>query len=656
MNVPFIILYMLISLENVKIDTIKVMLKKSYYIIAKNEWISHKGRIHMELVTQMKLVGDAYAGGFSCGLTMSGSQTMEKFSKCKDSDEESVYKNEEGIELVLKKEKDGQVTRVHTQLINGSSKKITVEMLASFGIKGIVADKIHRLQSFWSAEGKLRTESIYDLHLEPSWNRCGLRVEKFGNIGSMPVRKYFPFLALEDSKTGEVVGVQLYGASSWQIEILCKEDDTLSVFGGLPDQDFGQWSKNLLPGEYFETPQALIARGNSLYEVCDKLVKAQKPHISPIDSQMGIMFNEYCTTWGNPSYENMKKICDKIAGKGIQYLVIDSGWYGKNDNWWDSIGDWEVNEEKFPGGMKPIADYIRSKGMIPGLWFEMESLAHGSRYYEASEHLVKRNGVPLTVGGRRFWDMEDPWVVDYLSEKVIKQLKDSGFGYLKVDYNDSMGMGCDDPEGLGEGLRKKVRASQRFFEKIREEMPDIVIENCSSGGHRLEPSMMALASQASFSDAHEITSIPLIAANMHRVILPAQSQIWAVMRAKDIDERIFYSIISTFFGRMCLSGDIYDLSEHQWTLIEEGMAFYKKAANIIEKGTTILQKYCTESYNRPTGNQLVIRQWKNDYLVIVHRFEDSKEPDLEFLKGKEILAEYGKAEEDFSAKAWICRQ
>ena len=609
----------------------------------------------MELVAEMKLAGDAYAGGFSCGLTMSGSQTIEGFSKCKESDEESVYKNTEGVVLVLKKEKQGEVMRVHTELINGSSKEITAQMLASFAIKGIVADKIHRLQSFWSAEGKLRTESIYELHLEPSWNRCGLRIEKFGNVGSMPVRKYFPFLALEDSRTGEVIGIQLYGASSWQMEILCKEDDTLSVLGGLPDQDFGQWSKRLSSGESFETPEALITIGKSLYEVCDKLVKAQRPHISPVDCKMGILFNEYCTTWGNPSYENMKKICDKIAGKGIQFLVIDSGWYGKNDNWWDSIGDWEVNEEKFPGGMKPIADYIRSKGMIPGLWFEMESLAHDSKYYNASEHLIKRNGVPLTVGGRRFWDMEDPWVVDYLSKKVIKQLKDSGFGYLKVDYNDSIGMGCDDPEGLGEGLRKKVRASQKFFEKIREEIPNIVIENCSSGGHRLEPSMMELASQASFSDAHEITSIPLIAANMHRVILPAQSQIWAVMRAKDSDNRIFYSIISTFFGRMCLSGDIYDLSEHQWRLIEAGMNFYRKAADIIEKGTTLLQEYTTESYNHPVGNQLVIRQWEDTYLAIAHRFENSHAQNLDFLKGKAILAEYGEVDEDFSAKAWIYR-
>ncbi|MFR6332305.1 MAG: hypothetical protein ACLUOI_28255 [Eisenbergiella sp.] len=60
-----------------------------------------------------------------------------------------------------------------------------------------------------------------------------------------------------------------------------------------------------------------------------------------------------------------------------------------------------------------------------------------------------------------------------------------------------------------------------------------------SGGHRLELSMMELVSQASFSDAHEMLAIPLIAANMHRVIRPEQSQIWAVLHAGDSDSRIF---------------------------------------------------------------------------------------------------------------------
>lgn len=609
----------------------------------------------MRLFTEMKIAGDAYPGGFSTGLTMHGSSTMDRFS-LKSGDEElsegiTEYKSSDGIKLIVSKTADGAALRVKTTVINNSTREISLELLTSFAIANVQADKIHRLQSFWSAEGKLRTETVDDLHLEPSWAHFGVRAEKFGNTGSMPVRKYFPFLALEDASTGNFTAIELCLASTWQMEILSSSDDTLIVTGGLGDRDFGQWMKNLAPGESFESPEALIATGGSLYDVCDSLIKAQHPLISPVDDDMGIMFNEYCATWGDPSYDKMASFCEKLTGKSIKYFVIDSGWYGA-DQWWESIGDWNVNEDKFPGGMKPVADLIRSKGMIPGIWFEMEALASGSSHYNDKEHLLCKDGVPLTVGSRRFWDMEDPWVIQYLSEKVIGLLRSSGFGYVKIDYNDTVGIGCDGAESQGEALRRKVAATQKFFAKIREDIPGIVIENCSSGGHRLEPSMMNLCSQASFSDAHETPSIPLIAANMHRVIRPDQCQIWAVLRASDTKTRIEYSLIATLLGRMCLSGDISDLSDEQWNVVDEGMAFYRKCADVIKYGKTILIDQPDTKYNKLKGQQLLVREYKDTRLAIMHRFEDSVllEPDL---KDAEILAEFGSGDTDFSAKAWL---
>ena len=132
------------------------------------------------------------------------------------------------------------------------------------------------------------------------------------------VRQFFPFVAVEDSETGKFTGVQLYAPSSWQIEILVKSGDVVTIAGGIADRDFGHWTKKLMPGEEFVAPKALVATGNSLEDVCDKLVKAQNPDISPVDNEMGIVFNEYCTTWGNPTIDNLKKLADKIAGKGIQ--------------------------------------------------------------------------------------------------------------------------------------------------------------------------------------------------------------------------------------------------------------------------------------------------------------------------------------------------
>lgn len=611
----------------------------------------------MEFIAECKLMGDGYAGGFSCGMSMAGSQTAENLVKIKTSEEKNkkitLWKEERGYEVRVFEEKEDQATRVYTEFKNNSEKEVVMEMLASFALKGIKADKIHRLQSFWSAEGRLRTETIEELHLEKSWNGCARRIEKFGNVGSMPVRKYFPFLALEDCETGEFTGILMGHASSWQIEISCREVQELDVMGGIADRDFGQWMKRVLPGESFTTPDALIARGSSLADVCDKLIKAQRLNISPVDADMGIMFNEYCTSWGNPTIDSIKKLSDRLEGQGVKYLVIDSGWYGLPNDWACSVGNWEINKDRFPNGLKEAADYIRSRGMIPGLWFEMEVAGPHSRYFHETEHLLSKDGYPLTVSGRRFLDMEDPWVIEQLTRDVIGTLKECGFGYLKIDYNDTIGMGCDGADSLGDALYRKVKATQQFIRKIKEEIPDIVIENCSSGGHRLVYSMMELVSQASFSDAHETLAIPVIAANMHRVIQPAQSQIWAVLRAKDDADRLTYSLTSTFLGRMCLSGDIYDLTARQLSLVEEAVAFYRKAAQIIRSGKTTRIECSTESYNHPNGQQLVIREYEGKRLIIYHRFRDSVDLPGHILTDSRMIAKFGKADKDFTAAAYL---
>lgn len=610
----------------------------------------------MKYYIELKLRNDPHNGGFSNGLTLCGSKSTADLELVAEDENKMVYKNTRNHLLTLNTMKHDDILEVNTTFENLDNEAAILEMLSSFAITGIKADKIHRLQSFWSAEGKLRTDTTTELQLEPSWNGCAMRVEKFGNLGSMPVRKYFPFIALENSATGEFIAVQLYIPSSWQIEILCREDSTLTLVGGIADRDFGHWFKHIAPNEKFTTPKAIIAEGNSLYDVCDKLVKAQNPAISMFDLDMGIMFNEYCTTWGNPNLENIINISNKLKNRGFKYFVIDSGWYGKNESWWASIGDWDINNDKFPGGLKIATDYIKQCGMIPGLWFEFESVGMSSKHFNNTEHLLKKDGVVITVGEKRFWDMSDPWVIKYLSQTVIKTLKECGFGYLKVDYNDTIGIGCDGAESLGEGLRQRVQASQEFFRKIIREIPDIVIENCSSGGHRLEPSMMELVSQASFSDAHETTSIPIIAANLHRVIKPSQSQIWAVMHATDNDNRIYYSMINTFLGRMCLSGDIHDLSDAQWGLIEDGIKFYNAISDIIKYGKTIKYENEVKSYNKPQGEQIVIRELDTKLLVIVHRFENSHDINLDFLKNYTTVKEYGNIDVDFSAKAWFLQK
>lgn len=613
----------------------------------------------MEFYTEIRLKGDEYGGNYTNGLTLSGGSTSQSLKAVSETDDITVYETENGLQVTCFHEKCGNVTRCKTVVNNNSDSTITLELLSSFAIRGIKADTIHRATSFWSAEGKLLTQKLTDLNMECSWSKHGVRIEKFGQIGSMPVRKWFPFLALEDSESGNFFGVQLYCGSSWQIEIMHKDED-VSIQGGIADRDYGQWSKVVAPSESFETPLVVVAEGKSLEEVCDKLVKAQQPRIAEVDRDMPVVFNEYCTTWGNPTLDNISRTAERLDGSGVRYLVIDSGWYKKqgDGDWYNKTGDWIPSKDLFPNGIKEVADIIRSHGLIPGLWYEFECLGSGAKGYNMTDHLVKRDGVPVTVAGRRFWDMRDKWVRDFLDERVIKLLKDAGFGYLKVDYNENIGSGADGSDSYGEGLRECVEVSRAYFKHITEEMPELVFENCSSGGHRLEPSFMELCSQASFSDAHECTAIPLIAANLHRLIRPEQSQIWAVLRANADLHRINYLLTSSFLGRLCLSGEIFDLTDEQWQLALDGIEFYSEIKHIIKNGFTSVIRTDAVDYSDPCGYQAVLREYGDEALLIVHTFKNGANPPIEDqLIGYNIVKIFGSdLDGDFRGRAYLLKK
>lgn len=627
----------------------------------------------IKMYVECRLFGDDYDNHYVSGVSMADGTTTKNILKNIPGERDYLLAGErvsDGCDhdFTLNVRQVREAYRVSTTVQNNSGADTKIEMIANVALRHLEFTKVHRMRSFWSAEGHLVTDTKAELNLSPSWAGQGARIEKFCNLSSAPNKIYHPFICLENEETGEFLGFMLSGGYAWQIELI-ERDREFFLSGGQADYDTGRWRKNLKAGESYTTGETFIAVGHSIEEVCGKLTAAQEPSISPKDDHMAIAFNEYCVTWGNANEENLLRILETLKDKGIGLFVIDSGWYLEGGNWWDDQGNWNINKNNFPNGFKHVTAKAREYGMIPGLWYEIEVVGNHVAAYNETDHLLKRDGVPITVGGCRFWDMTDPWVIDYLTEKVIYALRDNDFGYIKIDYNSQIPVGCDGFESDGEGLRRQMQGVIAFYKRIREILPDMIIELCASGGHRLVPDFLEVSSQASFSDAHETKYIPVIAANCHRFMQPRQSQIWAVLRAKDDITRIQYSLCNTFLGRMCLSGDIYDLSETQWQVVDAGMAFYKEAAEIIEKGTTTLIQSDCKDVTVPVGCQLVVREYEGKKLLVFHRFENSvsigawlrmheDRPQIAELAGLykgTVLAHYGEADRDFSAESWIIR-
>lgn len=598
-----------------------------------------------EPLIQAKLTEDDAPAFFSGGRTMRNSPTVKAMRYAGQTAQKSADKTVVVTKLAdprglaythtLTLYADNPAAEVVTSVENTGSEAHTLEMLSSFTLgslspfsAGLAPEtlKIHRLRSTWSAEGRLVTEAAEDLQLEPSWKCYSANSVRFGSVGSFPVRGFVPFCAVEDTAHGVTWAAATTQGSSWQME-LYRQDFGLSLSGGLADREFGAWCKTLAPGETFTAPKAVVTAVQGGVDLAAQVLaentrRSVEPILPESEKSMPVLFNEFCSTWGSPTEETILKHLESLRGHNLGYYVIDAGWY--DDESFEAaskLGKWELSEKHFPHGMRYVVEKIHNAGMKAGIWFEFEMAGRDEPdCFNRTEWQLTRGGIPITAGDRRFWDMRKPEVQEYLAHKVIDFLRENELDCMKVDYNETIGLGCDGAESLGEGLYEQILASQQFFARIRHELPDLVLELCASGGHRLCHSFLELACMASFSDAHECDEIPIIAANMHRMILPRQSQIWAVVKEEHPLQKLYYQICSGLLGRLCYSGHPQDLTAEQWAVMDEGTAFYAKAAPIIDRG--ISTRYGSEiiSYRTPKGWQAVVRRGKAQTLVVVHTF------------------------------------
>lgn len=261
-------------------------------------------------------------------------------------------------------------------------------------------------------------------------------------------------MAVEDSASGIFWGASIAHNASWQMEVYRRGIEA-QISGGLADRELGHWMKTIAPGDVFVTPEAFLSvcSGDDKEEIFRRLSSAIEDDVDagPASEQsLPVLFNEYCTTWGNPSHDNICDIVKAIKGKGFEYFVVDCGWYKSPGVPWDvSMGDYEVSKELFPDGLDKTVSVIKDAGMKPGLWFEIDNVGSASNAYQDTSHLLQRDGKVLTTTMRRFWDLRQDHVKEYLDRKVIGTLKKYGFEYLKIDCNDTVGIGCDGAESLG---------------------------------------------------------------------------------------------------------------------------------------------------------------------------------------------------------------
>ena len=347
-------------------------------------------KLHCDGMVQVAFTGDEGLIDYTFGVTMRNRAATVLRVEKQTADERgvvTVLSDGKGNSYthILEYDAETGVFALSVRYENGTGAERTLEMLESFSLSGIGAPSdglnstcgltLHRMTSAWSRECRPKADTFAQLGLDMSWGRYGVKCEKWGQVGSMPDRGWYPFAAVEDSSAGVVWAVQIEAPYSWQLEVY-KEKETCALSGGMGDYEFAHWRKKVPAGATFTTDKAYlrVMRG-SVLQAENALVRAadRRLNVPASEEELPVLFNEYCTTWGVPSEENIRAILAAIRPLGLKYFVIDCGWYKPDDRGWcNAIGDWKESGTLFPHGVKAVADAIRAEGLRPGIWFEFE--------------------------------------------------------------------------------------------------------------------------------------------------------------------------------------------------------------------------------------------------------------------------------------------
>jgi alpha-galactosidase len=178
---------------------------------------------------------------------------------------------------------------------------------------------------------------------------------------------------------------------------------------------------------------------------------------------------------------------------GCEVFFIDASWYARPyGNWWSTVGDWQVNTDRFPGGIEPIRERVHQKGMLFGLWMDAERIGKESRIFEQHpEWMARRYDGKAELGG--LIDLTKPEVAAWMEEQITKLIEGFQLDFYRLDYNvGTLQAGsCEETQGFVEnGYWRYYEALYGVYKRLRERFPRVIFENCAGGGGRTDIGMV----------------------------------------------------------------------------------------------------------------------------------------------------------------------
>lgn len=407
-----------------------------------------------------------------------------------------------------------------------------------------------------------------------------------------------PFIGLVLPETtemqGEALGLHLIYSGNFTARTEVDAYQQTRLLLGINPHGFG-WQ--LQPQETFQTPEAVMVWSDNglngmsqalhrLYR--DNLVRGEHRH-----QTRPILANNWESTYFDFNEEKLLRFARNARQLGVELLMLDDGWFGERNDDTSSLGDWFVNREKFPQGLRPLIDQVHALGMKFGLWFEPEMISRRSQLF--SKHpdwVISAGDQPLSEGRNQYiLNLGHQEVRDNILEQLSLFLRQHPVDYIKWDMNRNMsevGSHFACAEQQQETAHRYMLGLYELIEALTTRFPNILFECCAGGGGRFDPGMLHYMAQAWVSDNTDAASRVHIQYSTSLLYPP-------IMQCAHVSEvpnhQMGRSTSMEMRGAVAMSGnyglmlDLMRNDEERDAAVTGQIAFYKQHRELLQFGT-----------------------------------------------------------------------
>jgi len=533
------------------------------------------------------------------------------------------------------------ILRRSATIRNGTAHPLVVESAqsATWYVPPGDGYQLSYLSGRWAAETQLNREPVHE----------GMKVieSRKGHTSH-----YFnPWFALDAGDAAEEHGRVWFGAlawsGNWRIAIEQTAYRQVRVTGGFNTFDFGY---PLKPGESLDTPAFFAGFSAGGFGGASRLLhRFEREQILPggKDARLRpVLYNSWEATEFNVNEAGQRQLADKAAKLGVELFVMDDGWFGRRNDDHAGLGDWTVNPQKFPQGLKGLIDHVNGLGMDFGLWVEPEMVNPNSDLYRQHPdwviHFPDRPRSELR--NQLILNLARTDVKEYIFGFLDRLATENNIRYFKWDMNRSFSE-PGWPEAAPADQRKLwveyVRNLYDIMDRLRAKHPKLEIESCSGGGGRVDLGILQRVEEVWPSDNTEAFDRLRIQEGFSQAHTAKIMSAWVtdVPNMNGRSTPLVFRFLTAMQGALGIGANLNRWTQQDSDVAAKMIALYKRIRGTVQTGD--LYRLASPRTNDVTANQYVAADGKQAVLFAFRHSQEYNTPaPTIFLRGLDERALY----------------